>query len=81
MPRSMLPANREVQELKMIQGTRGREHQKLRAACHVRAQQSVLSLLSPPSTLLSIRSSKKERKLFITEIFPARELFYITVLN
>ena len=47
------------------------------------AQQSVLSLLlSPPSSLLSLSSSKKKkRELFITGIFPARNLFFITVLN
>ena len=46
----------------------------------VGAQQSVLSLLlSPPSSLLSLPSSKKRRELFITGIFPARELFFITV--
>ena len=40
------------------------------------AQQSVLSLLlSPPSSLLPLSSSKKKRKLFITGIFPTRELF------
>ena len=41
-------------------------------------------LLSPPSSLpLSFQRTKKKRKreLFITGIFPARNLFFITVLN
>ena len=36
-------------------------------------------LLLPP--LLSSHTQKKERELFITGIFPARNLFFITVLN
>ena len=40
--------------------------------CKASAQQSVLSLLlSPPSSLLPLPSSKK-KELFITRIFPAR---------
>ena len=40
-------------------------------------------LLSPPSSLplRFQRTKKKERGLFITGIFPARNLFFITVLN
>ena len=46
--------------------------------CIAIAQQSVLSLLlSPPSSLLSLSSSKKKRELFITGIFPARNLFLL----
>ena len=46
------------------------------------AQQSVLSLLLfPPSSLPSNPSSKKRRELFITGIFLAMNLFFITVLN
>ena len=37
---------------------------------------SLLSSLLPPSL-----PQKKERELFITGIFPARNLFFITVLN
>ena len=45
-------------------------------------QQSVLSLLlSPPSSLLSLSSKKRRKDLFITGLFPARNLFFITVLN
>ena len=50
--------------------------------CKAIAQQSVLSLLlSPPSSLLPPPLLKKKRDLFITGIFPARKLFFITVLN
>ena len=51
--------------------------------CKASAQQSVLSLfLSPPSSLLPLPSSKKrEGTFFFTGIFPARILFFITVLN
>ena len=38
-------------------------------------------LLSTPSSLLSLSPSQKIRELFITGIFPARNLFFITVSN
>ena len=47
--------------------------------CRASAQQSVPSLLlSPPSSLFPLL--KKKEGLFITGIFPARNLFFITVL-
>ena len=42
---------------------------------------AVGSLLSPPSLPLPFQRTKKSRELFITGIFPARELFFITFLN